>query len=297
MKTLLAKASVVVGLALAIAAQPAAAAYVTFFGEDLNNSEATPLAATPSSNASESLFLGSLVGVGTETFESQTTGAGAPLPLTFPGAGTATLTGAVGNGSVFAVTPGTTNGFGRYSVPSASSSKFWEVDAGPSGNFVVTFSGPVAAFGFYGIDIGDFGGQLTLVLSNGTNFVVPNTSGSNASTGGSVLFFGIIGQNPLDVFTSVQFNTTTGQGDIFAFDRMTIGSLEQVRLPEPGSLALLAVALAGFAALRRKNAAYAQLLAASRTTAASGPPFCFRRTTGIGASCVGVGNLSAIGSS
>lgn len=104
---------------VAMLSAPAANAYL-IFGEDLNNSGAVPLASTPNSTTASNNFLANLIGVGTETFESQATGASAPLPLTFPGAGTATLTG--GSGVVSAVTPGTTNGVGRYSIPSASSS-------------------------------------------------------------------------------------------------------------------------------------------------------------------------------
>ena len=104
------------------------------------------------------------------------------------------------------MTPGTTNGVGRYSIPSASSSKFWEVDAGVSGDFDIDFSETIAALGFFGIDIGDFGGQLQLSLSNGDLLTVNNTIGSGASTDGSVLFYGIIAQNPSELFFRLLFD-------------------------------------------------------------------------------------------
>ncbi|MCP5124276.1 MAG: PEP-CTERM sorting domain-containing protein [Gammaproteobacteria bacterium] len=229
-------------------------AYQIFFGEDLNNSSSTPLSSIPNASGAETNFLSNLIGVGTETFESIALFTSSPLTLTFPGAGTAELTG--GNGSVRSSSPGTASA-GRYSIPSASSSNYWEVSAGGAGNFTINFSNPIAAFGFYGVDIGDFGGQLTLNLSNGDNLTVPNTVGSSGSTDGSVLFYGLIAQNNAEQFTSVAFNTTTGQGDIFAFDNFTIGSPEQVNsnIPEPASLALFGLGLAGLGFTRRRKRA------------------------------------------
>lgn len=246
-KTLLA---VALGSAFTLSAP--AHAYLTFFGEDFNGSNNTPLASFPNASGTRTSFLSNLVGVGTENFESQS--GSAPLLLTFPGAGTANLTG---GGNVASVAPGGTNGFGRYGT---SGVRYWEVVAGGGGNFAIDFSSAIAAFGFHGIDIGDFSGtvQIRLTRQGGTDTInVPHSAGSQMN--GSVLYFGIIAQSAAEEFTKAEFLTSTGSGDVFGFDDMTIGSREQVctgncgNVPEPGSLALLGGAMAALAAIRRRR--------------------------------------------
>ncbi|MDJ1171156.1 PEP-CTERM sorting domain-containing protein [Roseofilum sp. BLCC_M154] len=234
-----------------VATQPSAQAYRLFFGEDLNNSSYIPLSETPNASAAQDDFLSGLVGVGVETFEGFSDGTTGPVDLDFGVAGVATLQG---NGEIEHQASGT-SAAGRYGV---SGDKFWE-GAARSGAFSIDFSQEVAAFGFNGVDIGDFGGQLSLILDlvNGgqTTVTVPNTVGSSGSTDGSVLYFGLIAENDDELFNGLSFSMTTGQGDWFAFDNMTIGSKEQVAsTPEPASmLGLLAVGAMGVVAgLKRK---------------------------------------------
>ena len=226
----------------------AQAAPVVFSGIDNNGSNTVPLASTPNSDAARNAFFANLVGVGTETFETRS--GGAPLAINFGAAGTATVTGP---GSVAIVPPGTTNGVGRYSVPSATSSRYWEAEAGVGG-IVVNFSNPIAAFGFYGIDIGDFQGTVALRLTdedgNTSTLNIPTASGKAAN--GSVLYFGFY--DTAVQYTSVAFLTTGGTGDFFGFDNFSIGSLEQVvPAPEPMSLALFGLGLAGLGMMRRRR--------------------------------------------
>lgn len=254
--TLLRTAAALATAAFVSATAAPASAYQVFFGEDLNNSSNTPLSATPNAVGAEQDFLANLTGTGTEDFDGFRNNQPSPLALTFPGAGGATLTG--GNGHIEKVPAGKTNGYGRYGT---SGRQFWEVEAGGKGNFTVTFEGPAAAFGFYGVDIGDFGGQLVLQLNDtaNTRLTVDNTIGSYGSTDGSVLFFGLVAEDASELFTQVIFETSTGQGDVFAFDDMTVGSLAQVvnpegptAVPEPSVIGLLSVGIAGIGLTGRR---------------------------------------------
>jgi hypothetical protein len=136
-----------------------------------------------------------------------------------------------------------------------SGTKWWRTGAG--NDFVINFDDPVAAFGFYGIDVGDVGAQLTLTLAGGgaVQINIPHTvesGGPNSGQNGSVIYFGYIdAANP---FTSASFaNVGGGGGDDFGFDNMTIGSAQQVvPVPEPTTPLLVATALLGLAWLRRR---------------------------------------------
>lgn len=244
--------------ALVASAAAASAAPTTFFGEDVNNSETVQLAATPNADAAKADFLSFLTGTSTEDFEGFADGTGTPLNLSFTGSAgalSATLSG--GNGEIQQEPASGT--VGRYAT---SGTKFFEVRAGGTNTFTSAFDTAIAAFGFNGIDIGDFGGQLSLELTFDdatTDTVnVPNTSGSGGSTGGTVFYFGYIVGNGDPLISSVAFNMTTGSGDTFAFDDFTIGDREQVTTPQvpvPAALPLLATGLGAFGLLRRRRAA------------------------------------------
>jgi hypothetical protein len=100
-------------------------------------------------NVAETAFLAQLLGVGTETFEGFAPGTTTPLTLSFAGAGLATLT--QGHGTILLVAAGITNDLGRYGI---SPTNFLDVDADANlnnNNLRITFAGPIAAFGFYGM--------------------------------------------------------------------------------------------------------------------------------------------------
>ena len=264
------------------------ATYTTFSGVDLNSAtdtNLTPLASTPLSDAKAVSFGGNLFRTSTEDFESQALGDAAGRILTFAGDGpslTATLSTS-GLPEVYEVTPsgtptscivtsfvsnGPTDCEGRYSVPSTSK-RFLLVDADKDNvnTFVVTFNQAIAAFGFYGIDLGDFDGTVSLELLNSDRSTVLDTisvtAGSGPGANGSVNFFGFVSDAAASDFYGVRFKltSTTDTVDTFGFDNFTIAERSQLsrippggNAPEPGTLLLLGMGLAAAASVSRRRA-------------------------------------------
>lgn len=215
------------GVFLATAAH---AAPIIYFAENL--SPGGTVSGTPVTT--RDAFLSQLSGVGTEEFESFPAGTTPPMALAFPGSTGGISAGLSGSGVVLNFPNA-----GRYNTTSGGA-QYLEV----SGTFIIDFSAPISAFGFYGTDIGDFNGQTTIQLraTDGTltNLVVPNTI--NGPTG-SLLFWGFI---DLDTaYNRITFGNTAAGTDFFGFDSMTIGDREQiVPTPEPASVLLFGLGLA-----------------------------------------------------
>jgi len=232
------------------AISPLSAVSLQFFGEDLNSNGSIPPAEYPNALNARNQFFSYLSGVGTETFEGVVAGAQAP-DVSFSGAGTASLSG----GEVIHVPNGTANGRGRWAT---SGDQLLETR---TLEFSISFDNPggVAAFGFYGTDIGDFGGSLTLEFVSGASKVVTvgHTVGGELITDGSVFFFGYI--NTDDPFKKVIFGNSTGGSDVFGFDDLTIGSLQQVSespVPEvSGMNVMVGLGLVGLAIARLRSCA------------------------------------------
>jgi len=207
-------------------------ATLIFFGEDL-----APSTSKANSEQANTDFSASLIAAGTEDFESFSSGQSGPLTIDFGIAGTATLSG---NGEIR-----NSPGYGRFAT---SGTNYWNTN----NNFTIEFSNAISAFGFYGTDIGDINGQITLEFLSGATTNITVDSSLNAPNG-SLLFWGII--DNVNPFTKITFGTTNSS-DVFGFDDMTIAVASQVvtnPIPEPTTLAVFALGFLGLRARQLKK--------------------------------------------
>ena len=227
------------------------AAPIVYFGEDLSPGGTVPVGGN--AETARNSFLSNLTGVGTENFDSfsnLTSIGGGGIGLSFPGSSgaiTGTLTGTNGgicDQTVGGTVNGITCGFSRF----ATSGNNYLQNAS---NMTISFSTGISAFGFMGTDFGDFSGVVNVNFSGGGNasYAVNSTQGSQAN--GNVLFWGLI--DDTNSFTSISFNATGGSGDVFGFDDMTVGDIQQISsVPEPGTLSLFLVGVLGLLRGRRQ---------------------------------------------
>lgn len=251
--------SLLIVLATAMLPHTATATVTTFFGSDGDAMGAIP---SPSNAVvARANFTSALVSSIGESFESPSIVAGTtptaanPLSIFSGNASLFRNDGTFGNAKIenepFVEGVPT----GRFNTSSPGAGKWWEASAA----FSLNFSTATQALGFYGTDFGDFDGMLTLSFFSGLTAIdldvaVPSSVGSN----GSLLFFGYINSTAFDrvVFNIAQANPgDLGSYDILGFDDVIMGMANGTPpppgVPEPGTLALVALSLGLLAARRR----------------------------------------------
>ena len=125
-----------------------------------------------------------------------------------------------------------------------------------TGAIVVTFDSAVHAFGFFGTDIGDFGGTFSIVLTDvqGNQTTLDLVSGA-ALDNSSLLFFGFVDSK--NSYKSVMFTNLyppTQANDGFGLDDFVVGTLADVPpnpTPEPLTALLVLAGLGAAGAARR----------------------------------------------
>jgi len=238
-----------------LTAAPVFASPVEFFGWDPGNGDyGARLNSYPNSDAAKNNLFSLLdANVSTEGFESFEAG-DQPDAISFGTAGDANLN------VLGAVISGETPWTGRYNI-------YGEKYLDTASHFTIDFSNEISAFGFYGVDMADFDGWLSVITTYSDDtthtfelqdyFVGPDTGLPVQPAGGSVLYFGFYDLDK--TFKQIEFTDSSPFGDSFGFDDFSIAVSDQITIteppdpnpdpnpiPEPASMLLLGMGLIAF---------------------------------------------------
>jgi hypothetical protein len=187
--------------------------------------EAHPTAPYTNSDAAATMFLAQISSAVTIDFESFADNTSVPFAINFTTT-TATFSGGTGLNLVKVEDSGTTER-GRYA---AYGTKFFEANT----NWTISFSVAARAIGFYGIDLGDWTGNLSLFVtySDATTetISVSYTIGDLglAPYNQSMTYYGAIFTKDV---ASILFNNTDVGYDVFGFDNVTAAISSQISEP------------------------------------------------------------------
>lgn len=221
------------------------------------------------------LFKSKLV-VGTQPFDFETVSTLDPWPIEhqFSSSSATPITATLYGGALLNQTT-----LGRYNTTQPTSTtptpaKFIQVQTAPtdpnragdlnSGQFTITFDQAISAFAFFGSDIGDFDGSLYMDMYLGDarlDTLTVRDLSSPAASGGALMFYGFASRDV--AYDKIVFRTSSPNGnDVFGFDDFWAADRNQIvapttnPVPEPGSLALVGLALfaAGWARKTQRRA-------------------------------------------